>query len=290
MANRTFDRNSLIASSYTLSGAPVFQTPRFSFADRVAAAAHAGYDAIGLALEDYAALRAGGQTDAVLRRIADDHGIAIAELEFLTNWWRDGAEGRRARDLEQRCYEAAAAFGARHVNVGSAGSRGSLPPLENVADAFAALCDRAARHQLRVAFEFLPWSDIPDAATANRLIVLAGHPNGGILIDTWHYFRGAADPAQIRAIPPERFFVIQFDDADASMRGDWMEDTTDHRRLPGRGSFDLTGFVRMLDAHGVDAPFSIEVLSIEQRGLPLEEAAAQTYQAAREAIARARQS
>jgi sugar phosphate isomerase/epimerase len=285
---KSLGRDDLIASSYTLSGAAVFQPPRFSFAERVAAAATAGFSAIGVAVEDYAAMRDRGSTDAELRRILDDHGIVAAELEFLTNWWWDDERGRRARGLEDQFYAAAEAFGVSHMNVGCPGARGTLPALPVVADYFGRLCDRAARHDLLVAYEFLPWSDVPDAATAGRLVAMAGRENGGILIDTWHYFRGAADPAQVRAIPADRFFLIQFDDADAKMAGDWMEDTTDYRRLPGEGAFDLNGFIRMLDEHGVNAPVSIEILSAEQRARAVTEAARVAFESSRAVIDRAR--
>jgi sugar phosphate isomerase/epimerase len=285
---RSFGRNDLIASSYTLSGAPVFQPPRFPFAERVAAAASAGFAGIGVAVEDYVSMREHGATDAELRHVLDDHGVAAAELEFLTNWWCDDDRGRSSRALEDQFYAASDALGARHMNVGSPGMRGTLPPLDLVAERFAVLCDRAARHDLLVAFEFLPWSDVPDAATAWRLIHRAERANGGILIDTWHYFRGAADPAQVRAIPPERFFVIQFDDADAQMAGGWMEDTTDRRRLPGDGAFALDGFIRMLDDIGVNAPVSVEILSVEHRAHPVAAAAQLSHDAARAVIDRAR--
>lgn len=285
---RAFGRDDLIASSYTLSGSAVFQPARFAFAERVEAAAEAGFAGIGIAVEDYAAMRDRGLSDTELQRVLNDNGIVAVELEFLTNWWFDDERGQVARRHEDHFYAAADAFGARHMNVGSPGVRGTLPPLAVVAERFGALCDRAARHDLLVAFEFLPWSDVPDATTAWDLVRSADRPNGGILIDTWHYFRGAADPAQVRAIPPDRFFLIQFDDADADMVGDWMEDTTDRRRLPGEGSFDLTGFIRMLDAIGVNAPFSVEVLSIEQRHRPVREASRLAYDSARAAINRAR--
>lgn len=289
MLARTLGGNDLIASSYTLSGSPVFQPPRFSFADRVAAAAKAGFAAIGIAVEDYIACHERGVSDAEMRRILDDHGIAAAEIEFLTGWWEEGERGERPRAVEERIYQAADAFGSRHMNVGCAGERGSLPPPEKVAAKFGDLCDRAAKHGLLVALEFLPWSDIPDVAAAGAIVGEAGRANGGILIDTWHYFRGAADPAQVRAVPPEKFFLIQFDDADAERMGSWMEDTTDRRRLPGEGAFDLAGFIRMLDAVGVVAPFSVEILSAEQRARTVEEAARAAYESSRAVITKARQ-
>ncbi len=48
-------REDLIAAFLTLSGAPAMKPARFPFADRVAAAAAAGYAAMGLDSADYAA-------------------------------------------------------------------------------------------------------------------------------------------------------------------------------------------------------------------------------------------
>src|SRR5215510_12509028 len=285
---RGLGRNDLIASYYTLSGAPVGQPARFSFEERVKAAAEAGFAALGLTVEDYGACRDRGLSPADLRRIPADCGITVAELEFLTHWWHDGEQGRRARLIEEQLYAAADAFGARHMNVGSIGGRGTLPALEVVAEHFAALCDRAARHGLRVALEFLPWSDISDAGTAWAIVRQAARANGGILIDSWHYFRGAADPAQVRAIPAEHFCAIQFDDADAVQIGGMLEDTTQRRRLPGEGAFDLVGFVRMLDEIGVQAPVSVEIISTEQQARPLAEAARLAHDTTRAVLAQAR--
>jgi sugar phosphate isomerase/epimerase len=90
-------------------------------------------------------------------------------------------------------------------------------------------------------------------------------------------------------VPPEKFFLIQFDDADAERVGSWMEDTTERRRLPGEGRFDLTSFIKMLDDAGVVAPFSIEILSAEQRARTIEEAALAAYDSSRAVITKARQ-
>lgn len=278
----------LIASYYTLSGAPVGQPARFSLEARVAAAAAAGFTAIGLAVEDYLACRERGLSPATLRHILADSGIVVAELEFLTNWWRDDVVGKQARLLEDQLYAAADVFGARHMNVGSLGGKGTLPALEDVAEQFAALCDRATQHGLLVALEFLPWSDISDARVAWDIVRQADRGNGGILIDSWHYFRGAADPTQLRAIPADRVVAIQFDDADALPVGGWLEDTTQRRRLPGEGAFDLIGFVRLLDTFGVQAPIAVEIISTEQQARPLADAAQQAYDTTRAVLTQAR--
>jgi sugar phosphate isomerase/epimerase len=280
---RELGRDDLIAAFLTLSGSPAFKPARFPFAERVASAAAAGFAAIGLDSRDYAACREAGHSDAEMRSVLDDHGIRVAELEFVADW----LDEPRVRQSEERLYAAADAFGARHINVGTMLPPGALPDFEIVAERFAALCDRAEAHALRVALEFLPWTAIPDAGIAWEIVELAGRVNGGVLVDSWHYFRGAADPGQLRTIPPNRIVVIQFDDADEYAGGDLLEDTM-NRRLPGQGAFDLVGFIRLLDSIGVTAPISVEIISPEHQARPVSEAAKMAYDTSRAVIANAR--
>jgi sugar phosphate isomerase/epimerase len=286
---RDLGRDDLIAAFLTLSGAPAMRPSRFPFADRVAAAAAAGFAAIGLDSLDYAASREAGHSDTEMRSVLDGHGIRVAELEFVADWLDEAHLPPRARKTEERLYAAADAFGARHLNAGTFFAPDELPPLDIVAERFGALCDRAEAHGLRVALEFLPWTAIPDAATAWEIVELAGRENGGVLVDSWHYFRGAADPEQVRTIPPHRVVVIQFDDADDYKGGDLLEDTM-KRRLPGEGTFDLAGFIRLLDGMGVTAPISVEIISPEQQARPLIEAARLAHDTSRAVIAAARRS
>src|SRR5262249_39630115 len=237
--------------------------------------------------DDYTACRAAGLSDAEMRRVLDDHGIQLAELEFLFDWWRSDERGSLARVAEDRLYAMADAFGARHLNVGDIAPKGELAPFALVAERFAALCDRAAAHGLLVAIEFLPWTDIADATAAWEIARLAGRRNGGILVDSWHYFRGGADAARLRAVPAERIFVVQLDDAEADPGGESWEGTL-HRRLPGEGTFDLVGLIRLLVDMGVQAPISVEIISPEHPARPLTEAARLAHDTSRAVLARAR--
>jgi sugar phosphate isomerase/epimerase len=274
----------LIAAHFTLAGGPATHPPRFSFAQRVAAAAAAGFNGIGFFTGHWES----GMTAAQMRRIADDHGIVVGELEWLNDWWCDGERGRNSRAAEERMYEAAGALGSHHLVI-AAVAHGEHPDPGAVAERFAAVCERADEHDLLVGIEFFPGSEIRDAGAAWDIARYAG-ANGGVLVDSWHYFRGAANPEHLRSIPPERIVAIQFDDADAEVIGTLFEDTTLRRRLPGQGSFDLTGFVRLLDELGVEAPISVEIFSTEHQGLTLTEAARRAHDTSRAVIAKARQS
>ncbi|MEX0743616.1 MAG: sugar phosphate isomerase/epimerase family protein [Actinomycetota bacterium] len=275
--NRELGPHDLVAGYYTLSGsragAGEGEAARASFEARATAAAHAGYAGLGILIDDYDAMRARGRSDADLRGILEDHGIGVPEVEFLYHWACTDERAAFSRELEDRLYRAADAFGAHHLNMGDVNPPGEMPPLEIAAERFAAICDRAADHGLQVALEFLPWSGIPDAATAWDIVRTAGRTNGGINLDVWHHFRGAADDDMLRAIPPERIVCVAISDADAQIVGDLVEDTTRRRRLPGEGSFDLVGFLRLLDEMGVGAPVTVEILSDEQNARPVDEAA-----------------
>lgn len=285
--HRALHRDDLIASYFTLAGAGVGRPARFSFVERVAAAAAAGFAGIGMLVDDYAACRAAGLSDTEMRRIVDDHGIQVAEVEFLFDWCRGDERAAFARRVEDQLYAVADAFGARHMNVGDINPSGEHVALEVVAERFAAVCDRAAVHGLLVAIEFLPWTDIPDAITAWEIARRAGKSNGGILVDSWHYFRGSTDATQLRAIPSDRIFAVQLDDAAAERVGESYEDTL-HRRLPGEGTFDLVGLIRLLDDMDVQAPISVEIISPEQHALSLTEAAERSHDATRAVLMQGR--
>jgi sugar phosphate isomerase/epimerase len=270
----------MIAAYYTLSGGGANLPARFSGPERIAAAAEAGYPSVGLGPDDLD--RWGPVQD--LRRCADDHGIEVTELEFLVNWSVAGEPARESRAVEDRLYRLADALGPRHMNVGMREAKGEMAPLEVVAERFAALCNRAAEHGLLVGFEFMPFRAIDTASAAWDMVRLADRPNGGIVLDAWHWFRGTPDPAMIKEIPPERIVVVQLCDGHAEPVGSLIEDTLDHRLIPGQGAWDLAGLIDGLRAHGVEAPVSVEILSASLRSRPVTESATLSAEATRKLL------
>lgn len=261
----------------------VMTHPDAGFVERVEAAAAAGYTGIGLRTGDRRRAHEAGLTDADLRAVLATNGIEVVEIEGLHRWGCGGDDGEAARQHEERLYELVDALGGRHVT-----ATGDLDlPHDQVVERFAALCDRAAEHGLSIALEFLPWNEVPDAAAAGRIVREAGRSNGGVLVDTWHHFRGAADDDLLRALPPEHVVAVQFDDADEQVVGTLLEDTLSRRRLPGEGHFDLVGFLRLLADHGVRAPLCVEVINTELAGRTIDEVARETADATRAVLDRA---
>jgi sugar phosphate isomerase/epimerase len=162
------------------------------------------------------------------------------------------------------------------------------PDLDEAAESFAHACDLAAEHGVLVHLEFLPWAGIPDLITGYEIVRRAGCGNGGLLIDSWHFFRSGSTFEELRKVPGHRVLGIQLDDAPAKPEADLAEETQHRRQLPGQGSFDLVGLVRCLDEIGSRSPLGVEVLSDDNEGEPIADLALSTADATRAVLADAR--
>lgn len=282
-----FHRSELIASYNTLSGVLGLQPARHGFRERVAAAADARFDGIGLATEDYAALRAAGCAPQEIVETLEEHRVRVSEVEFLRDWAQSDTLDDESVAREQTIAEMAALFGARHVNVGDFGAGGTLPDGDLVARRLAALADRMDAQGLIVALEFWPMGSIANLEQAWGLVQAADRPNLGILIDSWHYRRGGERDEVLRTIPPDRIVGIQLADADTQVVGSLWDDTMERRKLPGEGDLDLESFLQALDKAGVNAPLAVEVISTEQAALTAETAAKRAADSTRALLDRA---
>ena len=59
---------------------------------------------------------------------------------------------------------------------------------------------------------------------------------------------------------------------------DPIDETVNHRKLPGEGEFDIPGYVEACREVGYEGPWGVEVLSEELRSLPIEEEFQQAYE------------
>jgi sugar phosphate isomerase/epimerase len=256
--------------------------------ERCAAASAAGFRFIGLSAREYGRLRSAGRSDQELAGIVADHGLKLIEIETIAGLAESDEPSRQrhtTRAGREQMYDMAAAFGSRYIQaVGS-----FTDPLEHdVVERFAAICDEASEHGLAIALEFVPCTNIADAATALRIVTEADRPNGGLCVDIWHHTRGANDWSMIEAIPAERVIMIQLDDGPLVPRHpDFLTDTTANRDLPGEGEFEIDRFLQLLWRNGADAPISVEVLDDRLYALAPAEAAQRLFASATAAVVRA---
>jgi sugar phosphate isomerase/epimerase len=111
------------------------------FEDRVKAVAEAGFTGFGLLHADVVATRDRIGYPA-MRSILADNGIAVVELEVITNWFTDDARRDQFEDQWRDFAQAAETLNARHIK--AVGDMSADPwPLALLADKFADLCHRA---------------------------------------------------------------------------------------------------------------------------------------------------
>jgi sugar phosphate isomerase/epimerase len=262
------------------------------FRSRLEAASAAGYAAVSLWGRDYRSARDEGYSDADLVTLLDDHGLVVAELDPVW-WWTPGAASFSIapehdpidvfRFGEADLFRIAELVRARSLN--AADVLGGDWGVADAAECFAGLCDRAAEHGLLVHLEWLAWSRIADLATALEVVTLAGRPNGGLNVDTWHCARTGTSAADLLTIPGERVLAVQVDDGPAQAEENLIEATLHERLVPGDGAFDLPGYLWALRTIGAVAPIGVEVFSDELHALGPAEAARRAADATRALLA-----
>lgn len=96
-------------------------------------------------------------------------------------------------------------------------SRGALETLDAsqhlLATSFVAVCDRAAGIGAQARLEFTPIGVIATLSDGRDIVRTADRSNGGLLFDTWHFFRGGPDFGFLEQIPGERIFSVPVADA-----------------------------------------------------------------------------
>jgi sugar phosphate isomerase/epimerase len=253
-----------------------------TLAEKCAAALAGGFRALTLWPSDVSGLDL-----AEVRRMIADHGLEVADLDPLLRWLPGEAipPGVPAA-TEAEFYAIAEGVGARSLNV--AQGFGASVDLDRAAEALAGVCDRAREHGLLVTLEYLPWSGIPDAATALAIVERTGRANATLMIDTWHSFRGPTDDAQLAKLPGARIGSVQLNDAPAAPAPDLVAETLSARLLPGAGAIPLGRWLRILDAIGSRAPLGVEVFSAALDALPPVEVGRRCGDAVRRVLSAAR--
>jgi sugar phosphate isomerase/epimerase len=223
------------------------------FDDVIASATHAGFDSLGV-------------WDAVAasdtRAAFDTAGLQCHEVLALAISRNEEKTLERAAALA----EGAAVMGADWVLTLVAHPLG--PDTAQIIERSAAIIHEAGA---RMAVEFSPLGPITSIGGALEVVDVAGSDRAGVLIDTWHFFRGDSTWDDLATIPVERIAYLQFDDALPAETDDLIGETLNRRAMPGEGEFDLERFTSTLRDRGWDGVVSVEVLSARLNELPLDD-------------------
>ena len=140
-------------------------------------------------------------------------------------------------------------------------------------EAYGELCaDAAEHHDAKVVYEFMPPDvNVQDLETALAIVEGADAPNGGLAIDTWHMSKLGIAPDDLRSVPARQLGWVELSDGHYRNMPDPVNETINHRELPGEGEFPIREYVAAVRDAGYDGPWGVEVLSQKLRALPIGE-------------------
>jgi len=125
---------------------------------------------------------------------------------------------------------------------------------------------------VRTALEFVPYSGVRTLAEGIEVCAAVGWDRCGLLLDSWHFFRGGEQWELLRSLTPEQIALVHVNDAPPPV-GDLVYESRHRRTPPGEGTFPLAAFLDALDGIGFEGVVSLEVLSASLRARPPAEGA-----------------
>jgi sugar phosphate isomerase/epimerase len=238
---------------------------RFDFGDRVQVAAKAGFKGIGIWHTDLEHILLHRTLDE-MKKILDDNGMKYIELEFLTDWFLDGARKAESDSRKKRLFEASAILRAKHVKVGD--FYNSPCPMPRIIESFAALCKEAETFGAVIGFEIMGSAMINNIQDALTMVETAGAANGGLIVDIYQVANLGWTCKEISRIPLKYLTNVELNDG--TLPGSPNHDPS-NRKLCGEGEYDIKGFIRCVKNMGYTGPWGVEVISEKLAKLPLEE-------------------
>ena len=245
------------------AGTVGFSTPVL---ERLDAAGAVDIQRFSVTPPDVESAEASGVTAVEIGRRIRDRGYDIV-MDPLVNWYGGTPHpgSRFGRYSTDEVLRMCADLGVASVNL--IGQPTHDASVDRLATSFAAMCDKAGELGAQAHLEFMPITAIATLAAGWEIVRTAGHPNGGLCFDTWHFFRSDPDFELLEAIPGERIFSVQVSDAGPDPLPDIRQDTM-NRLLPGDGVFDLVRVVSVLHRIGALNWVGAEVISPDLAAMP----------------------
>lgn len=227
--------------------------------DKLAAAAHAGFDGVEIFEND---LVASSLRPAEVRKRCADLGLSINLYQPFRDF-----EAVPPATLEhnlrraERKLDVTEQLGTDTILVCSSVSSQAIDDDDLAAEQLHTLAERASHRGLRIAYEALAWGRFVNTWRHSWDIVRRGdHPALGLCLDSFHVLSRTSETAEITEIPGEKLFFLQLADA-PQLDMDVLQWSRHHRLFPGQGSFDLTAFLGHVLNAGYTGPLSLEVFN-----------------------------
>ena len=223
-----------------------------------------------------------GHTLDDVTQLCERHGLKISDAGALNDWqWTSHpplvnrvAPPGRADEAAlwaavERFFALCATLGVAIVVAVGAGKESG--EMDDAVEGLRAICLRAARWNLRVAYEVLgTGARLRTYGEGWDLVRRTGCSNAGLLLDVFHFYCGGSGLDLLDRIPTDRIFLVRLSDAPSGPREAL---SGADRLMPGEGAIPLTDIVCALEAGGYRGYYSVEVVNPAYQSLPALEVA-----------------
>jgi 4-hydroxyphenylpyruvate dioxygenase len=215
-----------------------------------------------------------GHSVQEIKDLLNEYELHPVAFDALRDWqnWEDlgGKEKEEFRKRAGQCFDVCKGIGCDCIACPTYAEDGDI--FRDIRS-FKEVCDIAKAYDIRLALEFLPWTALRDMRMAWEVVRRANCSNGGLLVDTFHYFKGGSTIDDLQEVPTEKIFLVHLDDA-PDLRIDSKEMCFHHRVFPGEGIFPLGQFLAMLLLEkGYEGWISLEVINKENQHADYDEIA-----------------
>ena len=232
-------------------------------AQKVAAAAEAGYDALELWTQDLEQWVEGGNALSDLKSEIEGHGMFVINVIGLWDCMPEGDEAFNASlDLTKKRMEMAAAAGSRHIAVLPLPDRTPFD-LHYATARYRQLLELGLEEfGIHPAMEFVSvFKGLRRLGEAVQIAVDADHPEATIIPDTFHLYNGGSGFGGLRHLRGDLIASFHWNDVGAGMAPGNLKDAD--RIYPGEGQLPLVETLRVLRDIGYRGPLSLELFRRE---------------------------
>lgn len=200
-------------------------------------------------------------TAAQVRELLAKHGLQAPVASFQGGLLTTQGDARREHwQLFERRLPLCAELGiGTLVLAGDIAGPLTQQDLERVQISLRQAAQQAAKHGLRLAFEFqasAPFAN--NLQSAASLVAEIGEPNLGLCLDLFHYYCGPSKPEDFGYLTTANLFHVQLCD----LAGIARELATDADRIvPGDGDIQLAPLIDHLQAIQYRGPISLELMN-----------------------------
>jgi sugar phosphate isomerase/epimerase len=282
-AERPVRRSAILVATVNSTMMPFSNVAHLPFEEKLRATRLAGFGELSLMPLEVERLLEGGMSFAEMRSRAADQGVSITRLDPLNTWpriWRpdnmDEAYIRSVDTTPDAFFRLIDGLGCTHMSLNATFPLNAMS-IDEITQHYAAICRRAAAHDVTCDLEFIPLWGVPTLDMAWQIVSAADQPNSGLVFDVWHFVRSRSKLDTLRQLPGSMIHCLQLNDGPLDLPADVsIMDDCYNRLFPGDGGFPNAEIIRILAQGGGLNQVGPEVFSPMLAAMSTEEVAAKS--------------